>query len=287
MPLDYARLRSWSFPDVVHRYGATQSILYALGVGYGDDPTDAQQLRFLYEEGLTAVPTMAVVLGYPGAWIREAEIGIDWRRVLHGEQAVTLHRPLPSAGEVIGRTAIENVIDQGAGRGALIYSRREVIDRASGELLATLASTSFCRGEGGFGGPRGPLKPLHQVPQRSPDALEERRTSPRAALIYRLSGDLNPLHIDPATAHAAGFARPILHGLATFGVAGHALLKALCGYEVGRFRHMEARFSAVVFPGESILTEIWHTAAGQAAFQCRVLARDVIVLSNGYAEYAA
>jgi acyl dehydratase len=286
MAINYTRLKSWPFADVVHGYTTKDSIVYALGVGYGADSTDPDELRFVYEGGLAAVPTMAVVLGYPGGWIRDEATGIDWRRVLHGEQALVVHRPLPAAGQVIGRTRIEEIIDKGVGRGALIYSTREVIDRATGAPLCTLASTTFCRAEGGFGGPRGPLKPVGALPEGPPDAVDDLQTSRRAALIYRLSGDLNPLHVDPDVARAAGFPRPILHGLATFGVAGRALLKVLCGYDVTRFKRMEARFSAVVFPGDTIRTEIWRTAPGRAAFRCRALERDSVVLTNGAATYA-
>ncbi len=161
-----------------------------------------------------------------------------------------------------------------------------MIDRASGELLCSLASTTFCRADGGFGGPSGPLKPVHEIPTRAPDLVCELATSPRAALIYRLSGDYNPLHIDPAVAKAAGFPCPILHGLATYGVAGHALLRTLCGYDPARLKRMDVRFSAPVFPGETIATEIWRTREGRAAFRCRIASRDAVVLNNGYAEYA-
>jgi acyl dehydratase len=286
MAIDYARLKNWPFEDIVHRYTAKDTILYALGLGFGEDPIDADQLRFVYEDGLAALPTLAVVLGYPGMWIRRGDTGVDWRQVLHGEQGVVIHRPLPAEGEVIGRTRIEEIIDKGQGRGALIYSTRDVLDKASGELLCSLASTTFCRADGGFGGPTGPLKPVHEVPTRAPDLVCELPTSPRAALIYRLSGDFNPLHIDPAVAKAAGFPRPILHGLATYGVAGHALLRTLCAYDPARLKRMDVRFSAPVYPGETIATEIWRTGEGRAAFRCRIASRDAVVLNNGYAEYA-
>src|SRR6266536_531915 len=243
MAIDYARLKAWQFPDVKQRYSAKDAILYALGIGLGRDPTDADELRFLYEDGLAVLPTFAVVLGYPGGWLRDPQTGVDWKQVLHGEQELVLHRPLPPEGEVVGRTRVEEIIDKGAGKGALIYSTREVSDTATGELLCTLKSTTFCRGDGGFGGPAGPTKTPHLIPQKLHDLACDLPTSPRAALIYRLSGDYNPLHIDPAVARTAGFSKPILHGLGTYGVAG------------------------------------------QAAFRCRVLERDAVVLNNGYAEY--
>ena len=285
MAIEYARLKAWPFQDVAHRYTAKDTILYALGVGLGSDPTDPNQLRFVYEDGLKPLPTVAVVLGYPGMWIRSPGTGVDWRQVLHGEQGLIIHRPLPPEGEVIGRTRIEEIVDKGPGRGALVYSTRDVFDRASGELLCSLTSTTFCRADGGFGGPQGPLKPVHEIPDGPPDLVCELATSPRAALIYRLSGDFNPLHIDPEVAGAGGFPRPILHGLATFGVAGHALLKTLCGYDPAKLKRMEVRFSAVAYPGDTMRTEIWQTGDGRAAFRCRVVGREAVVLNNGYAEY--
>jgi acyl dehydratase len=285
MPIDPARLKAWPFPDIVHRYAAKDTILYALGVGYGADPTDTDELRFVYEDGLLAAPTLAVVLGYPGGWVRNPQTGIDWRQVLHGEQSLVIHRPLKPQGEVIGRTRIDDLIDNGEGRGALVYSSRDVIDKEGGELLCSLASTTFCRAEGGFGGPKGPKKPVQEIEDRPPDLTCDLPTSRRAALLYRLSGDDNPLHVDPAVARAAGFAQPILHGIATYGVAGRAVLKSLCGYDPARLRRLDARFSAAVYPGETIRTEIWRITAGRAAFRCRVVERDVVVLNNGRVDY--
>jgi len=283
--IDYQKLRRRTFPDVVQSVAATDTILYALGVGLGADPLNPQQLAFVYEVGLQALPTMAVVLGYPGFWFKEADTGIDWKQVLHGEQSIELHRPLPAGGTVIGRTTIEEIVDKGPGKGALIYSRRTVTDQGTGELLCSLASTTFCRSDGGFGGPPGPARMPHPIPDRTCDLACELPTLPQAALIYRLCGDFNPLHADPAIAKAAGFARPILHGLCTFGIAGHALLKTLCGYDPNRFQRMSVRFSAPVFPGETVRTEIWHEADGRASFRCRVLERDSVVLNNGLLEY--
>ena len=287
MAIDYHALKTRQFPDVVHGYTAKDCILYALGLGLGADPLDADQLRFVYEADLRMLPTMPVVLGSPGFWIKNEPTGIDWKAVLHGEQGLTIHRALPAAGTVVGRMRIEEIVDKGPGKGALIYSVRELRDHASGELLCSLTSTSFCRADGGFGGPSGPTRAPHPLPERAPDFACDLRTLPQAALIYRLSGDYNPLHADPAVAVAAGFKQPILHGLCTYGVAGHALLKTLCAYDPARLRRMDLRFSAPVYPGETVRTEIWRDAPGRASFRARVLERDVVVLNNGRAEYLA
>lgn len=287
MAIDYQRLKNWHFPDIEQSYRAKDTILYALGLGFGADPVDRDQLRFVYEDGLKALPSMATVLAYPGQWSKNPETGIDWKQVVHGEQSFVIHKPLPAAATVIGRTVIEEIIDKGAGRGALVYSRRDVRDKETGELLASLNSTSFLRGDGGFGGPSGPTRPVHALPEDAPDIVCDLPTLPQAALIYRLSGDYNPLHADPATAKAASFPRPILHGLCTFGVAAHALLRRLCRYDPTRLKRVEARFSAPVFPGETVRTEIWREGRGRAGFRCRLIERDAIVINNGFAEFSA
>src|SRR5258708_6074520 len=209
MAIDYATLKNWPIPEVEQRYAVRDTMLYALGLGCGSDPADRDELRFVYEDGLQALPTMAVVLGAPGFWLKEPATGVDWRKVLHGEQGLTLHRPLPPAGTVLGRSRILEIVDRGE-RGAFMYSERDVVDQATGTLLATTTSTTVLRGEGGFGGPTGPTPEAHSLPQRAPDLAVDLPTLPQAALIYRLSGDYNPLHADPEVARAVGFPRPIL-----------------------------------------------------------------------------
>ena len=285
MPLDYAALKSWPFADVEHRYTTRDTMLYALGLGCGGDPTDADELRFVFEESLMALPTMAVVLAGPGFWIRNENTGADWRKILHGEQGLTLHRPLPAAGTVIGRTRVKEIIDKGPGKGALMFSERSIRDKESGAPIATLSSTTVMRGDGGFGGPAGPTPAPHPLPQRPPDAALDLATLPQAALIYRLSGDMNPLHADPKVAAAAGFARPILHGLCSFGIAGRALIKLACGNDPARLAHMQVRFTAPAFPGETIRTEIWRDGE-TVSFRARVVGRDAVILSNGLATIA-
>lgn len=286
MAIDYQRLKNWPFQEVEHKYTAKDTILYALGLGLGADPMDREQLRFVYEDGLKALPTMAVVLALPGQWSKNPESGVNWKLVLHGEQGVVLHRPLPPAGTVVARTVIDEIIDKGKDKGALVYSHRDIRDKETGALLASLSSTSFLRGDGGFGGPSGPTRAVHALPERAPDIACDIATLPQAALIYRLSGDYNPLHADPEVAKTAGFPRPILHGLCTFGVAGHALLRALCGYDAARLKRMEVRFSSPVFPGETVRTEMWEEGGGRFGFRCKVVERDVVVINNGLAEIA-
>jgi acyl dehydratase len=290
--IDYHALKARPFPEIAAAYSARDTMLYALGVGYGYDPTDERQLAFVYEKNLRAAPTMAVVLAYPGFWVKEPDTGIDWVRVLHGEQSIVLHRPLPAQGTVVGRTRVKALVDKGKDKGALVVQERELrLD--SGEPLATIASLSFARGDGGFSerpgnGPRGG-DPAPPAPPATPDAAPEivcdLPTAPQAALVYRLSGDTNPLHAEPAVAKAAGFARPILHGLATYGIAGHAILRSCCDYDPQRLRSLAVRFSAPVYPGETIRTEMWRRG-NAVQFRARALERDLVVLSHGRAELA-
>jgi acyl dehydratase len=287
MPIDPEALRQWPIPDVEHSYTVRDTMLYALGLGYGADPMDEEQLRFVYEARLKALPSMAVVLGYPGFWIGDPGTGADWKKVLHGEQAIEIFKPLPTAATVIGRSRVTGLFDKGKDKGAVLVSERDVIDKSSGDLLCRLTSTTMMRGDGGFGGPSGPLPAPHPLPDRAPDQTVSIATLPQAALIYRLSGDYNPLHADPAVARGGGFEMPILHGLCTFGVVGRALLDAVCGNDPSKFRKMQVRFSAPVFPGETIVTEFWKEPGGVVSFRAKVKQRDLVVINNGRAEVVA
>jgi acyl dehydratase len=225
------------------------------------------------------------VLATPGFWIKDADTGVNWPKVLHGEQGLTIHRPLPPQGRVVGRLRIDEIVDKGEGRGALLYSTREVLDAATGQLLCSLTSTSFLRGDGGFGGPSGPVRKPHPVPEAPPEASFDWTLGRNAALLYRLNGDFNPVHADPDIAAQAGFAEPILHGLASYGVAAWSVTNLLCNGQAERLRRFDLRFTSPVYPGETLRAEIWHLEKGAAAFRVRVPARDVVVLSNGRAEY--
>jgi acyl dehydratase len=288
--LDYDKVRHWQSAEVRHRYTAKDVMLYALGVGMAQDPLDREELRFTYERDLRVLPSMAAVLASPGFWIRDnPDLGIDFVRLVHGEQSITLHKPLPPEGTLIGRTRVTGVVDKGEGKGALVLSEKRLVDEATGDLVAVSESVTFCRADGGFSKGQGgdaPGEPLKATPDTTPDLVLDFETRPEAALIYRLSGDYNPLHADPDVAAKASFPKPILHGLATYGVACHGLVKGLCGYDPARLTAMAARFSAPTYPGDVIRLECWVNGP-EVAFRARVPARDVTVLSHGRARVAA
>lgn len=284
MAIDRVELLRRRFDRLTREYTDKDSILYALGVGFGIDPLDENSLAFVYEDGLKVLPSMAAVLADPGFWVQQADTGIDWVNVLHAGQTLVVHRPLPARGRVTATTRVTDVIDKGTSTGALIVCERTVRNDDNGEPLATLTSTLLARGDGGFSRARRvPTPKPDPMPQRPPDEVVDLPTPTQAALIYRLSGDFNPIHVSPGIARKAGFSRPILHGLCTFGVACHALVKSVCAYQPARLRRMGVRFSAPVYPGETIRTHIWH-AQDALAFVCTVVERDVVVINNGSAE---
>jgi acyl dehydratase len=287
---DPQRLKGRPFPEVRQRIDSHYTRLYALSLGVGSDPLDERALRYVYEGargGLKALPTMAVVLAYPGFWAREPDTGIDWVKLLHAEQRLVLHRALPTEGEVIGRTRVTRIVDKGADKGALMVSERD-ITAPDGTLYARVQQVGMLRGNGGFataGSQRSdePLPPLPPTPERPPDAIDTQPTRADIALLYRLLADDNPLHADPAVARAAGFERPILHGLASFGLAARAVLRQCADDEPERLASIAARFSSPVYPGETLVTELWREGARHVHFRVRVAERDRIVLSHGLA----
>jgi acyl dehydratase len=285
MTIVYDKLMALQIAPAEQVYEPKDCMLYALGVGLGHDPTNEDELAFVYEKDLKVLPTMATVLAHSGSLARNPDSGINWVMVVNGEQGFALHRPLAAHGTLIGRTRIVDVIDKGAGKGALLLTEREITDKATGAPVATVTQTIFCRGDGGFGGPPRPTPPPHPIPPRAPDMVCDLGTRPEMALIYRLSGDYNPLHAEPAAAKGAGYDRPILHGLGTFGVSGHALLRTMCDYDPARLTSFSGRFSAPVFPGETIRTEMWRDGA-LVSFRARVVERDVVAINNGRAELA-
>lgn len=286
MAIDYNPLMERRFAPVEHRYNRRDTILYALGIGLGFDPVDPRQLTFVYEANLMVMPSMAAILGYPGFWAKEPDAGIDWRRVVHVSQSIVLHRPLAPEGRITAHNRISALYDRGRANGAVLCQERTVADAASGEQLAAVQQVNLLRGDGGFGGPPAPHGHPHQIPAREPDAVCNLPTLPQAALIYRLSGDTNPLHADPAIALAAGYSRPILHGLCTMGVACHAAIRSFLEYEPARIRSMYVRFSAPVIPGDTIRNELWLDG-DVISFRSFALERGVMVLNAGRIDLAA
>jgi acyl dehydratase len=242
-----AQERSWDSKD---------ALLYAVGVGAGlGDPLTELEFTTENSEGIEqkVLPTYAVLIAQGRA---PGSLGdFDRAMLVHAEQAVELHRPLPVAGTARTTSTVTGIYDKGSG--ALVVTENVAVDAATGEPLATTRSSAFIRGEGGFGGERGTDAPWDR-PGREPDHLLTYQTRPEQALIYRLSGDRNPLHVDPKFAARGGFDRPILHGLCTYGVTGRALLHVLCDSDPARFRSMSGRFSRPVWPGESLTISVWQ-----------------------------
>jgi acyl dehydratase len=278
MTLDYSLVgvpgepaeRSWTSAD---------ALLYAVGVGAGlGDPL--RELEFTTENcaGIRqqVLPTFGVLI----AQSRPARSLGDFDRAMlvHAEQAFELHRPLPTEGTVRTVSTVTGIYDKGSG--ALVASESVAVDAATGQPLVTSRSGTFIRGEGGFGGDRGASEPWH-VPDREPDCQVIQPTRPEQALIYRLSGDRNPLHVDPEFAARGGFARPILHGLCTYGVTGRALLQALCDGDPARFRGMAGRFSAPVLPGDSLVVSIWRSGDGGDAVFRTAREDGTVVIDRG------
>lgn len=287
MPLDYARLKSMRIDPIRHTYTRRDTMLYALGLGVGaDDPTAAGDLKYLYEKSLVALPTQAVTLAAEPMLLAQPQFGINYKMLLHAEQSLQLHQPLPVEGTVIGETTIDEIYDKGASKGAILYMTRKLLDAGSSDLLATMSIVSFLRGDGGFGGKsEGAPKPRPVPVERAADHSIALSNPRNQALIYRLSGDYNPLHIDPEIAAIAGFNRPILHGLCHYGMAGRALIAVLCGDDPSRLRRLDTRFTSPVYPGEPLHLEIWNIGAGEASFRVVASERHVIVQDFGRCDY--
>jgi acyl dehydratase len=286
--LDYQKLKNLEFGVVTHSYTQRDTILYALGIGFGRDPLDPQELPFVYEKNLRAVPSMVAVLGAPGTGWRYEDLGVDWVKLVHGEQRIRIFRPLPVAATLTSTAKIVSLTDKGADKGAVMVTERLLYEKGSSEPLASTTQIGFLRGDGGFSAASGVSDPgpatLPPVPDGEPDIELELPSLPQSALIYRLSGDYNPLHCDPDFARAAGFSRPILHGLCTFGMAAHAVLKACCDYDGARVKSMAMRFTAPVYPGETVGFQIWRAGANRLHLRARVPDRDVVVLNGGLVE---
>ncbi len=277
--MDVEKIRQMQIAPIEQSYDKRDTILYALGLGFGEDPLDESELPFVYEDGLRCLPSYSNVLCHPGFWAQKPEFGIDWVKILHAEQDFHIHSPLPAVGTIRGEYAIAGIEDKGEGRGALLHQKKLLFDAVSGIHLATVRSTLFMRGNGGEGS-FGEAAPAAQpVPDRTPDKVVEIATLPRQALIYRLSGDWNPLHADPAIARKAGFEAPILHGLCTNGIATRAILRAYCDNDPARLGSMFVRFSRPVMPGETIRVEFYDDPEG-IRFRAIAKERNLVVLDR-------
>jgi len=284
------------YPDILDQrsaprtfsYGDKDVMLYALGIGLGADPMDEKELAFVYERGLKVVPTAATVLAAGG---RARDGGqaprppghrvsnINFLMVVHGEQKVELHRPLPASGAFTATSRTIGAYDKGADKGAVVINET-VWTSEAGEKVATLTGSTFARGDGGFGGPSEGAPAPHPTPTRGPDLSLDFATRPDQALIYRLNGDRNPLHADPEIARKAGFERPILHGLCTYGITCRAILQAITAFDPEPILSHQVRFSAPVIPGDTLTVDLWREGK-EIAFEARVKARDVTVIKNG------
>lgn len=272
--IDQGAILTYDFGRPEQAYTERDAILYALGLGLGADPLDRADLGFMDERSLKVLPTFAVTLCTPGMWIREPRLGVDFDKLVHSAQWAEFPAPLPPQCRVAGGAMVLSLTDRGEGRGAVLVLERTIADADSGALYCRLQQTLLLRGNGGFGGPSA-ARDAAPAPDGEPNAVALYPTSPRAALIYRLSGDWNPLHFHPAAAEAAGFNRPILQGLASYGIAAVAVSKAL-DRDPASVAELECRFSGVVLPGETIAFHIWRGPADGASFSGYVGPRKVL-----------
>jgi len=263
-----ASTAEWNEKDVM---------LYALGVG-------ETSLPFCYERELKVLPTFAVVPAFPAMFTMGSAMQVNPMMVLHGEQRIELHGPIPTRAKVVSEPTVVALYDKV--KGAVVVVDVESRDE-KGNLLFKNTFTTFARGEGGFGGDRGPSGARNEPPARQPDAVVEMPTLEQQALVYRLSGDMNPLHADPDMAALGGYAKPILHGLRTFGHVGRAVLHAFCGSDPAKLKDFEVRFSGVVYPGETIITEMWQESPTRVIVQAKTKERGEVALSSAAATIVA
>lgn len=281
-------LNVWTEPNAF-TYDDKDVMLYALGIGYGRDPLNEAELKFVYEKDLRVVPTAATVLAAANPAVPRAGPGggmgliehLNFTMVLHGEQRLEIHKPLPVTGKMSLRSRTISVVDKGAGKGAVLYNETVWTEQDTGEKVCTLVGATFARGDGGFGGSTEGSLPVHEPPKRAPDKELAIQTRPDQALLYRLNGDRNPLHSDPDVAKAAGFPKPILHGLCSYGTTCRAVIEAYCDFDPARIRAHDVRFSAPVFPGETIVTRMWKDG-DVVSFEAYLKERpEVTCIKNG------
>jgi acyl dehydratase len=265
---------AYDFGASAQAWTPRDAILYALGMGLGADPADRDDLRFLDERALSVLPSFAVTLCTPGMWIRDPALGVDFAKLVHSAHWAEFPHPLPPGGSATGTAQVVSLTDRGEGRGAVLVLERTIADSDDGRLFCRLRQTLLLRGNGGFGGDPAPREEKF-MSGRAADAVLSVATSQRAALIYRLSGDWNPLHLDPGVAAAAGFPRPILHGLASYGIAGIAVSRAL-GHDPQAIARLACRFSGIVLPGDTLEFSIWREGKAAARFSAHVGTRMVL-----------
>ena len=277
MAINYDQIMQLKASDLPFSYRDRDTMLYALGIGFGRDPLNEAELPFVYENGLKTVPTLSTVVSWGSAIIGKS--GINYLYVLHGEQRLTVHRPMPVAADILADERITGAFDKGE-KGAIVLIEKTLRLKDTGEKLCTLTATTVARGDGGFGGPKEGAPEPHPLPTRAPDLAHACDTRPDQAFLYALSGDRNPLHRDPKVAKMAGFPRPFLHGLCTYGTACRAIISTVCKYDPDRIAGFVARFSSPVFPGETIVTEMWVDGR-VVSFRSKAKERDLVVINNG------
>ncbi len=280
MPINYDEIMSMTSENVEISYSDKDSILYSLGVGLGNDPMNMAELKYVYENSQVALPSMATNFQYHSPLLLKANI--NFILVVHGEQKLSFTNPLPVSGDFISNAKVIGCYDKGAGKGAIIDVETTIKLKKDNTEICKLVSTTFARGDGGFGGPESPKSEIFK-PKGDPDIIHEIVTKPDQALIFRLSGDYNPLHSDPNFAKTAGFEKPILHGMCTYGIACRSLVETLCEGDAKRLKKFDCRFSSPVYPGETIVTEMWKDGS-KVYFQSKVKERNKIVIKNGVSE---
>mgnify|MGYP001496055634 FL=1 len=280
MPINYDEIMSMTSENVEISYSDKDSILYSLGVGLGNDPMNMAELKYVYENSQVALPSMATNFQYHSPLLLKANI--NFILVVHGEQKLSFTNPLPVSGDFISNAKVIGCYDKGAGKGAIIDVETTINLKKDNTEICKLVSTTFARGDGGFGGPESPKSEIFR-PEGDPDFVHEIKTKPDQALIFRLSGDYNPLHSDPNFAKTAGFEKPILHGMCTYGIACRSLVESVCEGDAKRLKKFDCRFSSPVYPGETIVTEMWKNDS-KVYYQSKVKERDKIVIKNGVSE---
>ena len=277
MTINYDEIMNLTSENVEISYSDKDSILYSLGIGLGNDPMNLNELKYVYENSQSVLPSMATNFQYHSPLLLKTNI--NFIMVVHGEQRLSITNALPVSGNFIANAKVIGCYDKGPARGAIIEVETTVKNKKNNEEICKLVSTTFARGDGGFGGPDSPKKEIF-IPDGEPDYVSEVSTKPDQALIFRLSGDYNPLHSDPNFAKAAGFEKPILHGMCTYGIACRSLVNEICENDASKLKRFDCRFSSPVYPGETIITEMWKKDK-MIYFNSKVKERDKLVLKNG------